>query len=239
MALSEEAIVQQINALTTKTSENPEMVYKAVAAINKGLDPKFFSGNDSKIVNAINKLANEVEVLTKAFVQLAEKSNSILMDIHSEENAEIWEETKELMETENIIEGIKAILEGYRQDKILQLDPIDVGKILSVSTNEFGEAEVKPVSIESFNVEVSSYDVAYLNRDYKGITSVGEAIDLILDDMQQPLQWDELVNVPNMADDLVIEGDSLVLKSTVDDDLANVPITNDADIDSIINSLDV
>ena len=46
MALSEEQIKQQIDVLTTKTSENPEMVYKAIAALNKGLNPEYFSGNN-------------------------------------------------------------------------------------------------------------------------------------------------------------------------------------------------
>ena len=57
--------------------------------------------------------------------------------------------------------------------------------------------------------------------------------------MQQPVDWEELANVPKVADDLVIEEDSLVLKSIEDDDLANIPITNDSDIDNIIGSLDL
>ena len=240
MALSEEAILQQINVLTKKTAENAEMIYKAIPALNKGLNPEYFTGNDTKIVNAINKIAAEVDMLNHAVVDMMDRVNSILLDIGGTENKEKWEETKELMGEDTIIEGIKAILEGKLQEEILQLDRADVDKLLSVGVNkETGALEVKPTSIDSLVVEVGSYDVAYANRDFKAINSVGEAIDFILDDMQQPLEWDELVNVPKMADDLVIEEDSLVLKSVEDDELANIPITTDEDINNIIGSLDL
>lgn len=239
MALSEEAILQQINVLTTKTAENAEMIYKSIPALNKGLNPAYFTGNDTKIVNAINKIAAEVNALNTAVVDMIDKVNKILLDTAGTANKEIWEETQKLMGEDTIIEGIKSILEGNLQQEILGLHKADDGKLLSVVLNEQGKPEVKPMSIDSLTVEVGSYDVAYIHRDYKGINSVGEAIDVILEDMQQPLQWDDLVNVPKMADDLCIEEGALVLKSTDDSELANVPITCDSDIDNIINSLDL
>lgn len=239
MALSEEAILQQINVLTTKTAENAEMIYKSIPALNKGLNPEYFSGNETKIVNAINKLAADVNVLNEAVVNMINKVNGVLMDTMSLENKEIWEDTKELMGEDTIIEGIKAILEGKRQDKILQLDIADDGKLLAVVVNEEGVPEVKPASLDALDIDVSSYDVSYANRDFKQLNSVGEAIDVILEDMQQPLQWDELVNRPKIADELVIEEDELVLKSLEDEDLSCIPITNDEDIDNIIGSLDL
>lgn len=239
MALSEEAILQQINVLTTKTAENTEMIFKSIPALNKGLNPEYFKGNDTKIVNAINKLATEVDVLNEAVVNMIAKVNSVLMDINSTTNKEEWEETQNLMGEETIIEGIKAILEGKLQDKILQLDPADKDKILSVVLNTEGVPEVKPVSIDSLTVEVGAYDVAYVNRDFKQLNSVGEAIDVILDDMQQTKDWNQLVNIPKIADELLIEENELVLKSLENDNLSSIPITDDSDIDNIIGSLDL
>jgi hypothetical protein len=164
--------------------------------------------------------------------------NSILLDVGGTENKETWEETQELMGTDNIIEGIKAILEGKQQEKILDLHLADVGKILSVIENENGDLEVKATSIDSLSVEVGSYDVAYINRDYKGINSVGEAIDHLLDHIQQPIPWEQLSNVPDLANNLVLENENLTLKSN-DVELANIPITNDVDIENMINSLDI
>lgn len=239
MALSEDVIKQQIDILATKTSDNPEMIYKTIAALNKGLDPNYFSGHDSKIVNAINKLASEVKMLNQAVVDLANKHNEVIMDIHSEENEEIWEMTQKLMGENNLIEGIKSILEGRQIENILDLHPADEGKILTVDINQDGQIEIKPLHPDAITVEVGSYDVSYASRDFTKLNSVGEAIDFILEDMQQPLQWDELVNKPKLADDLLIENEELVLKSVDDDKLAVVPITNDEDINNIINSLDI
>lgn len=238
MALSEEMILQQLNVLTKKTAENAEMVYKAIPALNKGLNPEYFTGNETKIVNAINKIAAEIDMLNHAVVDMIGRVNSILLDIGGTENKETWEKTQELMGTDNIIEGIKAILEGKQQEKILDLHLADVGKILSVIENENGDLEVKATSIDSLNVEVGSYDVAYINRDYKGINSVGEAIDHILDHIQQPIPWEQLSNVPDLANNLVLENENLTLKSN-DVELANIPITNDVDIENMINSLDI
>ncbi len=239
MALSEETILQQINVLATKTAENAEMIYKSIPALNKGLNPEYFTGNDTKIVNAINKLAAEVDILNEAVVNMVNKVNGVLMDTMSLENKEIWEDTQKLMGEDTIIEGIKAILEGKRNGEILKLDIADDGKLLAVYVNEEGQPEIRPASLDSLDINVGAYDVAYANRDFKELSSVGEAIDIILEDMQKPLEWDELVNVPKLADDLVIEEGSLVLRSVEDDDLANIPLTNDADIDNIIDSLDL
>lgn len=239
MALSEETILQQINVLATKTAENAEMIYKSIPALNKGLNPEYFTGNDTKIVNAINKLAAEVDILNEAVVNMINKVNGVLMDTMSLENKEIWEDTQKLMGEDTIIEGIKAILEGKRNGEILKLDIADDGKLLAVYVNEEGQPEIRPASLDSLDINVGAYDVAYANRDFKELSSVGEAIDIILEDMRKPLEWDDLVNIPKLADDLVIEEDSLVLRSVEDDDLANIPLTNDADIDSIINSLDI
>ena len=223
MALSEEAIIQQINVLTTKTSENADMTFKPIPAINKGLDPDYFTGNDTKIVNAINKIAAEVNMLNNAVIDMIDKVNGIILDTHGTENNEIWEKTKELMGEETLIEGIKAILEGKKQQEILQLHPADNEKILSVKVNQDGVPEVKPVSIESLTVEVGAYDVAYLNRDMKGVTSIGEAVDMICE---------------NNATNIGIDGEKLILTNTKNEELASVPITNDSDIDNMIASLD-
>lgn len=227
MALSDETIVQQIEILAKKLSENPDMVYKSIPALNNALNPKYFSGHDTKIVNAINKLAAELNIANNAIVDLINKNNKVLSDIYSADNKQDWEETKDLMGTNNIIDGIKLILEGKQQENILQLDVSDIGKLLSVVQNEEnGSLEVKAISTDSIAVEVDSYNIPYTNIEYKEINNVGEAIDVILE------------SVPQLANDLMIEDNELVLKTVDDKELANIPITNDADINNIIDLLD-
>jgi hypothetical protein len=224
MALSEEVILQQINVLTTKTSENPEMGYKSIPALNKGLDPDLFSGNDTKIVNAINKIAKETAALNNAVIGMIDKVNAVLSDTSSETNKEVWNITKDLMEANNIIEGIKNILEGKLQDKVLNLQPADNGKILSVTMNKNGSPEVKPISMEALTVEVGGYDVAYLNRDLQGVTSVGEAIDVICE---------------NRIDGIIMDEDSMAIVTPENKELASVPIMSDDDVSNIITELDL
>ena len=97
MAMTEEELKMQLDILTTKTEDNPDMVYKANAMLNQGLNPEYFTGNNTKIVNAINLLAEE-SVKTSEVAQLvAEKVNEILLDTSSDENKLIWENLKDLM----------------------------------------------------------------------------------------------------------------------------------------------
>ena len=53
----------QYDVLTFKldSTTNPKLVYKAMTTANKGLNPKFFSGNYTKIVNILNKFANDMK----------------------------------------------------------------------------------------------------------------------------------------------------------------------------------
>ena len=104
MALTEEQILQQINVLTTKTSENTQMTYKTNGTLNKALNPDVFSGTNTKIVNAINLLASMADTATATSIAVAEKLNSILLDIDATDNVAVWENVKNLMEKNTIIE---------------------------------------------------------------------------------------------------------------------------------------
>ena len=124
---NKEGKIRTYTILATRTDDNKEMKFNKMPGINKGLNPDFFTGNNTKIVNAINKLASEVNALETAVVDMINKTNSVLMDVNSIENQEVWEETKRLMGEDTIIEGIRALLDGKMQDKILNIDEEDEG----------------------------------------------------------------------------------------------------------------
>mgnify|MGYP003296124153 CR=1 FL=1 len=48
MALTTEELLLQMQILTEKTDEstNPNMIYKKSKALNKGLNPEYYSGNN-------------------------------------------------------------------------------------------------------------------------------------------------------------------------------------------------
>lgn len=252
MALSNEELLQQVNILATRTDDNKEMKYNKMPGINKGLNPDFFTGNNTKIVNAINKLASEVNALETAVVDMINKTNSVLMDVNSIENQEVWEETKKLMGEDTIIEGIRALLDGKMQDKVLGFDEEDEGKVLTIAIDDAGNPVVKPVDMGDIGtgggngggtVEdvISAYSVTYLNGEHPEMTNVGQAIDHIMDTIKNldfEVKWGDIKNKPKIGNKLEMDDDSLNLLSNKNEELSAVPLMTDDDIFDLINDLD-
>ena len=252
MALSNEELLQQVNILATRTDDNKEMKYNKMPGINKGLNPDFFTGNNTKIVNAINKLASEVNALETAVVDMINKTNSVLMDVNSIENQEVWEETKKLMGEDTIIEGIRALLDGKMQDKVLGFNEEDEGKVLTIAIDDAGNPVVKPVDMGDVgtgggngggSVEdvISAYTVTYLNGDHPEMTNVGQAIDHIMDTIANfdfEVTWEDIKNKPKIGNKLEMDDDSLNLLSNKNEELSVVPLMTDDDIFDLINDLD-
>ena len=185
MALTEEQILQQINVLTKKTSENPDMVYKTTAALNKALDPEIFSGNNTTIVNAINKLGKELVAVKTLVNDVVNKINSVLLDVNGEANKELWEDTQKLMGNETIIEGIKHLLEGNLQHQLLGLDIKDEGKVVTIAKDEDGNPVLKAVDAiigGGTAVNPNVYNLLYTNKLNPEINSVGEALDILMEE---------------------------------------------------------
>lgn len=256
MALTEEELLQQVNILATKTDEatNPNMVYKTNATLNKGLNPNYFSGQYTKIVNALNQLASASEISTTKVNDIAAKVNSILMDVDSSDNAPVWESVKELMEKDTIIEGIQHILQGQQIDKILGLDVADKGKVLSIDEDTNGNLVLKAIEAAAggTSAEVTAEAIEYSNDQVADITNVKEALDYIVNEIVNgdfegglnggttigEITWDMIDDRPEfIADGLELTDDQLILKDG-ESVLSTVPLVDNTDIDDIINQLD-
>ncbi len=183
MALTPEELLLQVNLLASKTSDNPDMVYKANATLNKGLNPDYFTGQQTKIVNAINKLAEDSKKAIAASVDTMDKLNSILLDVSNMDNAALFDQVKELMKAPTVIEGLHSILTGNNQEQLLGLTAEDIGKFLFISQEEDGDLIAKAI---------------------------------------EPL--------------LVLEEGNIVLKAD-DKNISSIPVTEDEDIENIINGL--
>lgn len=239
--MTPEELKLQMDILTTKTDEttNPNMVYHVNAALNKGLNPQYFEDNHTKIVNAINKLAEDA-IMTHAIAKdLADKVNEILLDVSGEENKTIWEDTKHLMEMDTIIEGIQRILQGKQQDKILGITPADIGKVLTVDQGSDGEMKVK--AIDMVLGDIPAEDVTYFNPDYDHISNVSEAIDMILNNIEgsgilDNLTWDIIKGKPEIPNRLELTENELILKSD-EGDMSSVDLVTDDDIDDMLMEL--
>lgn len=254
MALTEEQLLLQADILASKTDSatNPNMAYKANTTLNKGLNPDLFSGNNTKIVNAINKLAADAAVVINQSSDVSNKINEILMDTSTTFGENVWNETKELMEKDSMIEGIRHILQGQQADKILGLTSDDIGKVLSVDVDMLGNLIVKSVDMPSggsgggggFTGDISDLhasNIPYANPGRPEISNVAEALDAALEGGMGggvgDILWQQILNPPEIPNELSLTSQALILKSS-EGDLSSVDIMNDADIDEILLNLD-
>ena len=252
----DEELMLQMNILASKTDSNPNMPYKANATLNKGLNPTYFTGQSTKIVNAINDLASKVNNSTIVAQNVADKVNEILLDITTTDNAPIWENVKDLMGVETIIEGIEKILQGQQVDKILDLDVADKGKVLSVDVDENGKAILKAIDmIVSGPSTVEAIDIAYTNSKVPTVKNVKTALDNIFTQLANgntgggdgewgggvivgEITWDMIDDKPNIGSKLsmtAVQG-RLALLDADNTVISNVPLTTSSDIEEIIDS---
>ena len=242
MSLTEDQIRKQIDVLTTKTSDNSNMVFSKSIVRNTALDPEFFTGYNTKIVNAINMLAREVDKLEDLVNNSSSKNDDVLLDVHIEEHKKIWDNVKELMEKDTIIEGIERILSGHQQHNILGLNADDIDKILKVSINDNGKPVVVAVTTAELH-EIKAGDVEYSNENFQELDTVGKAIDYILtrpaggdSGFTGSISWEVIENKPDVPNNLALSEGVLQMKSG-DEVLSSIDITVDSDIEEIINNL--
>ena len=247
MAMTDEELLLQMNILASKTDSttNPNMVFKKSTILNKALDPTYFTGNDTKIVNAINLLAGKITDATNSVLDLNDKVNSILLDTGNSVNQQIWEELQALMGKPTIIEGLKNILEGGNQQRILGITAEDVGKILSVAQDEDGNVIVKAIELAAGggSGEVpTANEIGYTNVDHPEITNVESALDYLFTNQGSSggtidsITWDKITNPPSIPNALELTDNSLVLKDE-HGEMSSVPLMSNEDINTIVNSL--
>ena len=245
MAMTDEELLLQMNILATKTNTNPNMVYKNSSLLNKALDPAYFTNNDTKIVNAINMLASKINDANVSVVDLNNKVNSVLLDTTGDANKQIWAELQALMGKPTIIEGLKAILEGGNQQRILGITAEDVGKILSVAEDEDGNGIVKAIELAASGGtgEVpTAIEIGYTNVEHPEITNVESALDYLFTNQGSSggtidsITWDKITHPPSIPNAIELTDNSLVLKDE-HGEMSSVPLMSNEDINTIVNSL--
>lgn len=160
MALTTEELLMQVNILASKTdpATNPDMIYVINDNLNKGLNPNYFVGSDTKIVNAINKLADEDIKVSNMVNDISDKVNSILLDVDAYSNSITWRKVQELMGQPTIIEGLEDLFEGKKQEELLKLSADDIGKVLSVAQDENGNLYTKAIDLILDSDNIKSID---------------------------------------------------------------------------------
>lgn len=236
MAMSDEELLLQMNILASKTEDNPDMVFKANKTLNKGLNPEYFTGNNTKIVNAINMLAETTVKVTEVSSLVTEKVNELLLDTSVDENKLLWDKLKELMEMDTIIEGLHRILDGKQQDKILGITPDDIGKILSVAQAEDGEMMVKAID----NI-LNPSQMEYTHEEHPEVKTVEGALDKLFELQENGISevtWDMIMNKPEIPTGLELTNESLVMMSE-NGNMSEVPLMTDEDVNNLLSDLGI
>ena len=169
--------------------------------------------------------------------EIEDKINEILMS-PSEENKELWENLKILMEQPTLVEGMQRILEGKQQDKVLGITPDDIGKILSVAQAEDGEMMVKAID----NI-LNADQVKYTIDDEPEISTVKNALDKLFEmqgdgSLIDSITWDQIMNPPKIPTGIELTNDALVMNNE-DGAMSSVPLMTDEDVNNMINNLEI
>ena len=114
MALTDEQKVLQADILTEKTdsSTNPNMTYSTSTAKNKALNPNYFYGNDTKVVNAINATFKQAEKAIVTVDNFSSKVNEVLLDVGSTNGLAKLEQLRTDMGQQTLVEGLIDLYEN-------------------------------------------------------------------------------------------------------------------------------
>lgn len=118
MATPAEDVNLQTRILGTDTNTNPDMKYNKISLLNTGLDPKYFPGSMSRVVNAINSAMDRAESARQYGSDLYKKFNKLILDTSSSYGRDKLDEMIEKSGEETLIEAIISLC-----------DKIDSGEI--------------------------------------------------------------------------------------------------------------
>ena len=114
MALTDQEKVLQAGILAEKTDEatNPNMTYSSMVTNNKGLNPAYFTGNNTKIVNAINSSYKQSQTAVNAVTTFGDKINGVLLDTSTPDGTTKLEQLRTDMGYQTLIEGLIDLYEN-------------------------------------------------------------------------------------------------------------------------------
>ena len=104
----------QYDVLTLKldSSTNPKLVYKKSTATNKGLNPNFFSGNGTKLVNILNKFANDMKNTSDIVNKVYDTYNPVVLNTTTDEGKALLEKMRLATGKDTLVESVTALANG-------------------------------------------------------------------------------------------------------------------------------
>ena len=104
----------QYDVLTYKldVATNDKLVYRATQFANKGLNPAYFSSNQTKLVNILNDFYKNISITNQTVNEVYTKFNPVVLDVSTPENQAILEAMRKATGKQTLIESILALARG-------------------------------------------------------------------------------------------------------------------------------
>lgn len=114
MALTDEEKVLQAGILAEKTdtATNPNMTYSASGITNKGLNPAYFTGNDTKFVNAMNATYKQAQMAVTTVNSFSDRMNNVILNTDTAAGLEKLEQLRVDMGQQTLVEGLIDLYEN-------------------------------------------------------------------------------------------------------------------------------
>ena len=104
----------QYDVLTFKldSTTNPKLVYNKMSIMNKGLNPNFFSGNGTKLVNILNKFANDMKNTSDIVNKVYDTYNPVVLNTTTVEGKALLEKMRLATGKDTLVESVTALANG-------------------------------------------------------------------------------------------------------------------------------
>ena len=188
----------QYDVLTYKldVATNDKLVYKVSKIANKGLNPAYFSGNDTKLVNILNKLYDNIDYVKTTVTGVYSKFNPVILSTDSPSNAAILEAMRKATGKQTLIESVLALAKG-EVGGLAVLNPTDAedGFVVTFDKqqNKFvlkppAEAIEQNLILFNSQTEKDKYitldnckvgQVGYFNKEYYRVAATDDTKEII------------------------------------------------------------
>ena len=104
----------QYDVLTLKldSSTNPQLVYKKSTATNKGLNPDYFSGFNTKLVNLLNKIAKDMITTQDTVKQVYDTYDPVVLNTSTTEGKVLLDQMRLATGKDTLVESVTALANG-------------------------------------------------------------------------------------------------------------------------------
>lgn len=175
---------------------NDKLVYRASKISNKGLKPAYFSGNDTKLVNILNKFYADIDLIQSTVAGVYSKFNPMVLDVDNPDNIAILEAMRKATGKQTLVESVLALAKG-EIGGLAVLNPTDAedGFVVTFDKqqNKFvlkPAAEAIEQNLVLFNsqVEKDKYiildnckvgQVGYFNNEYYRVAATSDTKQII------------------------------------------------------------